>query len=1172
MSYDISQYTDEQCFELLDLNSPSDRELEMKILQQLDKYETKSKRLYRFFEQMYDRFFDVSDEEEDDNNSDALIGSELIEGFASDAQTSYNGVPIDRPSGAGTPVPNLQANPNIILGGTTNGDTIRATDQMQQTRPGGAGAITTGAEGNTLIKTVPKDVANAAKTTNTRVVDYVKDKLNPVSRKTMFKMISIDSQYREDSQNTSATNFSLNLSENLANVISMKLYSVQIPYTWYTINNNFGSNYFYLKGNSQGIDNGQHDVKVQIPSGTYTSQQIATTINTSISALKLKSTNDSQFNSIYDLSFGQTVVSYNTADVISSKILFEFDLKKIFNETDYSLYFPNWTTPNVEGNDKSNSIPSFLGYNNNTYLPYIARSDASANYYTLGDNFTITSSNNSFNIIQYTYGGIDRYADNSANCTVINNINISIGTGTYTRAQIIAAVNTAMQSPNSNLDDIYSFFRLTDITDITNINYGKKRIELGAKLNRKTTQQIEGSKLAIVFPDESYIWTGSSSCFRFPNKIIELNEIISETPTSITSYTIASGVKIELNCITSGYDISFNNFQTTITPTTYTVSQYTTEINRALQQSSWRDLSSNSYISDGIIYGTNDTYFDFNINSYPRFNFNILREFTESQYIIDLTQCFLKLGNIFNFDSSYSSVYTDSRIIESQTSYTINSSNNKIILISKNSSNGFSNGSGNYAANTITIIIPNITANINSFCIHINNFFSTNPIMAGSSIIPTINNDGRITITVIFNVSVKLTANDYNVVFTDYSWQTNLGLDSSYNLITANPVIGSKKVFNNIITLSEYNNNNQIIFRPVNPVLSGGDDIIITLASNTSYTRENLVSAINTAFGTNPLIAGSTLTIDSATNISNMRININKIYTSADFRLVFYDIFSFVYCNVGVSNVSNVKWDTTLGWTLGFHTYTEYALSEFAALKSGLDTPLIISANYFEDQYSNYFKNIYGIRAAADSPIASGNQLSTTNIGYYINSNSTTDTRLAIISDSVSNTNLYNYFLLVIDDFIQNHVNDGLITIASVENDVSLPTYSSRVSYQCDPITGKKVAGIGTNNQFQNLTAKQLYSMNQIIDARRSSSTYVAGPYLRDVFALIPIKLAGLTFGQTYMEFGGTLQNQDRKYFGPVNIKKLSIKLMNDKGDVVDLNGTNWSFTLICEILNDPPK
>jgi len=118
----------------------------------------------------------------------------------------------------------------------------------------------------------------------------------------------------------------------------MKLYSVNIPYTWYTINNTFGSNYFYLKGNSPGIDNGNHDIKVQIRSGTYTGAQLATAINTSISSLKTKSINDPQYNKIYDLSFGLTQISYNTANASDSKILFEFDLRKTFNETDYSLF------------------------------------------------------------------------------------------------------------------------------------------------------------------------------------------------------------------------------------------------------------------------------------------------------------------------------------------------------------------------------------------------------------------------------------------------------------------------------------------------------------------------------------------------------------------------------------------------------------------------------------------------------------------------------------------------------------------------------------------------------------------------------------------------------------------------------------------------------------------
>jgi hypothetical protein len=124
------------------------------------------------------------------------------------------------------------------------------------------------------------------------------------------------------------------------------------------------------------------------------------------------------------------------------------------------------------------------------------------------------------------------------------------------------------------------------------------------------------------------------------------------------------------------------------------------------------------------------------------------------------------------------------------------------------------------------------------------------------------------------------------------------------------------------------------------------------------------------------------------------------------------------------------------------------------------------------------------------------------------------------------------------------------------------------VSYQCDPVTGKKVAVSATNNQYTNLTSNQLYAMNQIMEARKNrEKSYASGPVLKDVFALVPLKLSGMSFGNTYMEFGGTLQNQDRKYFGPVRIQKFTVKLMNDKGEVVNLNGTNWSFTIICEIM-----
>ena len=71
---------------------------------------------------------------------------------------------------------------------------------------------------------------------------------------------------------------------------------------------------------------------------------------------------------------------------------------------------------------------------------------------------------------------------------------------------------------------------------------------------------------------------------------------------------------------------------------------------------------------------------------------------------------------------------------------------------------------------------------------------------------------------------------------------------------------------------------------------------------------------------------------------------------------------------------------------------------------------------------------------------------------------------------------------------------------------------------------------------------------------------------LRDIFAVVPIK-AGLNPGDIFVEFGGTLQAQERTYFGPVNISRLRVKLVTDKGDVINLNGAHWSFQLICETL-----
>jgi hypothetical protein len=62
------------------------------------------------------------------------------------------------------------------------------------------------------------------------------------------------------------------------------------------------------------------------------------------------------------------------------------------------------------------------------------------------------------------------------------------------------------------------------------------------------------------------------------------------------------------------------------------------------------------------------------------------------------------------------------------------------------------------------------------------------------------------------------------------------------------------------------------------------------------------------------------------------------------------------------------------------------------------------------------------------------------------------------------------------------------------------------------------------------------------------------------------INLAFITGNQVY-EYSSTLQDNIRTYFGPVNLEKLSIKLLDDKGNLLNLHGTDWCLTLICECL-----
>ena len=219
-----------------------------------------------------------------------------------------------------------------------------------------------------------------------------------------------------------------------------------------------------------------------------------------------------------------------------------------------------------------------------------------------------------------------------------------------------------------------------------------------------------------------------------------------------------------------------------------------------------------------------------------------------------------------------------------------------------------------------------------------------------------------------------------------------------------------------------------------------------------------------------------------------------------------------------------------------------------------------------------------------------------------------------IFTDGNTPTSVLNlfgtkYFILVLDDYNQNHINNGLITITELSKTLPLPSYyNSSQPYFCIPsarsilnintignlsnINGQTAAALGVNpNNFLNsiqdkidnglgkiqqilpsaprtLTQAQIYTVNEIIKNRSKTTSFKAkAPTNSDTFALIPIKYGGMSTGQLYVETSGQFQDNKRIYFGPVNIERLRIRLLDDRGNLIDLHGADWSITLISDNL-----
>jgi hypothetical protein len=73
----------------------------------------------------------------------------------------------------------------------------------------------------------------------------------------------------------------------------------------------------------------------------------------------------------------------------------------------------------------------------------------------------------------------------------------------------------------------------------------------------------------------------------------------------------------------------------------------------------------------------------------------------------------------------------------------------------------------------------------------------------------------------------------------------------------------------------------------------------------------------------------------------------------------------------------------------------------------------------------------------------------------------------------------------------------------------------------------------------------------------------LTAPTPNNIMGLIPVKRNELNFGEVLVENANSLTFNTRNYFGPVDIERVEVKLLDDKGNLVQLNGSEWSFSII---------
>ena len=133
---------------------------------------------------------------------------------------------------------------------------------------------------SSLPKSIPEIV-----TVNTNISEYVRGDVNPLKRETIKNTLIITNKL---SRGKSSTDFHVTLSEQLSNVVSLKVAALEIVNFYYNISQSYKNTYFhietYVKNTVTGEVSDNYRKKIELPNGYYNLEKFITIVENTLNA------------------------------------------------------------------------------------------------------------------------------------------------------------------------------------------------------------------------------------------------------------------------------------------------------------------------------------------------------------------------------------------------------------------------------------------------------------------------------------------------------------------------------------------------------------------------------------------------------------------------------------------------------------------------------------------------------------------------------------------------------------------------------------------------------------------------------------------------------------------------------------------------------------------------